>query len=443
MAQRTSLDACSRDVSAPDQHAGTAIGAVAIVNGTTPNYGLVKTVLAERIQTIHCCTQVWGTQWTDYPDFDLAQHVRHVALPRPGDEAKLFEAIANALARPIALDRPLWECWIIEGLKDNQWAILMKVHPRMADAISAAHLLARICDDAGSNAFTEPVAAKPVSSSDIHTHVWTDALWQVPAAAVGILTRAVVSAAESAASVIGTTPTGPTAMRRYSTVRIPITAVDSVCRKFGVATNDVAMAALTEGFRTQLLHRGQQPRADSFLTTGALEKLPVEHDDPVQRLRAVYQLRHARPGPHQSGRISDLLPFMLGARVIQLLTRIPQRGIVTLATSTPGPRHLLRLMDQPIKRLLPLPHGPRQPSTGVAVLSYGDELVFGITADYNAGPEMERLAAGIELGMARLVALSQDSVLLFTKDRRKRPSRASTSGAHRWRPSAPAARTRR
>ena len=57
------------------------------------------------------------------------------------------------------------------------------------------------------------------------------------------------------------------------------------------------------------------------------------------------------------------------------------------------------------------------------MLSYGDELVFGITADYDAAPEVEQLAAGIERGMARLVALSHDSVLLFTKDRRKRPSR--------------------
>ena len=74
--------------------------------------------------------------------------------------------------------------------------------------------------------------------------------------------------------------------------------------------------------------------------------------------------------------------------------------------------------------MLPIPPTALQLSTGVAVLSYGDELVFGITADYDAAPDIKQLAAGIELGMARLVALSQDSVLLFTKDRRKRSSRA-------------------
>ena len=77
--------------------------------------------------------------------------------------------------------------------------------------------------------------------------------------------------------------------------------------------------------------------------------------------------------------------------------------------------------------VLPIPPTALQLSTGVAVLSYGDELIFGITADYDDAPELEQLAAGIEQEMARLVALSQDSVLLFTKDRRKRSSHAPAS----------------
>ena len=68
------------------------------------------------------------------------------------------------------------------------------------------------------------------------------------------------------------------------------------------------------------------------------------------------------------------------------------------------------------------------------MLSYGDELVFGITADYDAAPDLTQLAAGIEREMARLVALSQDSVLLFTKDRRKRSARAFPGAQRRAHP---------
>ena len=119
----------------------------------------------------------------------------------------------------------------------------------------------------------------------------------------------------------------------------------------------------------------------------------------------------------------NCLPKIVRSNVIQLLARLPHRGIVTLATNTPGPRHQLRLMGQKMERLLPIPPTAERLSSGVAVLSYGDEVVFGITAEYDAAADVKQLTAGIEAGMAQLVALSQDSVLLFNKDhRRKRGS---------------------
>src|ERR1700740_3162085 len=176
-----------------------------------------------------------------------------------------------------------------------------------------------------------------------------------------------------------------------------------------------------------------------------LPYLPVEHDDPVQRLRAVHSRlnRPDRGNQRQAPGILDLAtvypPFMLCAKVVQLiLSWLPQPGIVTLATNAPGPRHRLGLMGKKVERLLPIPPTASQLSSGVAVLSYGDELVFGITADYDAAPELEQLAAGIELGMARLVALSHDSVLLYSKEhQRKRAARACPTHAQRPRPSAP------
>jgi hypothetical protein len=176
-----------------------------------------------------------------------------------------------------------------------------------------------------------------------------------------------------------------------------------------------------------------------------LPYLPVEHDDPVQRLQTVHS-RLNRPkqiNQRQTPGVLDLAcnypPFMLCTKVFQLLlSRLPQPGIVTLATNAPGPRHRLGLMGKTVERVLPIPPTASKLSSGVAVLSYGDELVFGITADYDAAPELEQLAAGIELGMARLVALSHDSVLLFSKEhRRKRAACAFPSDAQPPRRSAP------
>jgi diacylglycerol O-acyltransferase / wax synthase len=447
------LDAGFLAAQDPDRQASMAMGAVAIVDGAVPDFALLKTVLTERIQSIPRCTQVlrahpFNPQWVDDAEFDLRHHLRQVAVSRPGDDAELSRVIAQALERPLELNRPLWQCWVIDGLKGNRWAILMKIHHYLADGISAAQVLTGLCDDADSEIFANPVGPKQDSPSQPPKPGWADALWRASALA-GTVTNTLAGAIWPA---LRTSSTGPiTTMRRYGTVRIPLAAVEDVCRKFRVTTNDVALAAITEGFRTVLLRRGEQPRADSLRTleqtdnriSAMLPYLPVEHDDPVQRLRTVHT-RLNRPkeaNQRQSAAILDLAanfmpPLMLCAKALQLvLSRLPQPGIVTLATNAPGPRNRLGLMGRTVERLLPIPPTASQLSSGVAVLSYGDELVFGMTADYDSAPELEQLAAGIEREMARLVALSNDSVLLFTKDRRKRASRALPGGAQRGRPS--------
>ncbi|AKN18044.1 putative diacylglycerol O-acyltransferase [Mycobacterium haemophilum DSM 44634] len=463
MAQRKTLDAGSLKARDPDRQASLAIGAVAIVDGAVPDFVALETLLAERIQSIPRCTQTLRThpfdvttqQWIDYPGFDLTDHLRRVAVAPPGDDTELFTAIAHALERPLDLDRPLWECWVIEGLQGNQWAILMKIHHCMADDISAAHILTRLCDDADSHTFANHIGSKQVSPANRDERSWADTLWR---AYTGIVAKAAEAAAGAIWPGVRATPSGlVSTMRRYSTVRVPITDVDSVCRKFGVTSNDVALAAITEGFRTVLLHRGEQPRADSLRTlasmsgrsAAAVEKLPylpVDHEDPVQRLQTVHNrlaaTRHDPRGNILESAINRL-PITLRAHAIQLLNRLPKPGIVTLATNAPGPRDRLRLMGQRMERVLPIPPTALKLNTGVAVLSYGDELVFGITADYDAAPDIERLTAGIELEITRLVALSHDSVLLFTKDRHARSSGVLPSEAPRRRAATPSARARR
>lgn len=421
----------------PDQHASLAIGAVAIVDGALPDYEALKSLLAERIRPIARCTQLLrahplNQDWIDYPEFDLADHVRRVGIPGPGDEAELSRAIAAACERPLDLDRPPWECWVIDGLQGNRWAMLMKIHPGLLDGNSPARLLTRLCDDADADTFANHTPHKP----PVRKQGWADALWRASSVA-GTLTSTLAGAFWPAGqlSPLRTVATS----RQYSTVRVPIADVDRVCRKFGVTANDVALAAITEGFRSVLLGRGEEPRADSLRTlvpmparSAMLSNLPVEHDDPVQRLRAVHTRRETKQAsPASAGLVESaigFLPTVLRSNVIQLLSRLPQRAIVTLATNVPGPRRRLQVLGQTMERLLPIPLTAMQLSTGVAVLSYGDELVFGITAEHDAALDAKQLAAGIELGMARLAALSDDSVLLFGGSRRKRSARSIPPG---------------
>src|SRR5688500_2011959 len=69
--------------------------------------------------------------WVDDTDFDLSFHVRHAALPKPGDLPQLWEYIARLIARPLDRSRPLWELYFIEGLEGGRTALFRKVHLAM------------------------------------------------------------------------------------------------------------------------------------------------------------------------------------------------------------------------------------------------------------------------------------------------------------------------
>lgn len=106
----------------------------------------------------------------------------------------------------------------------------------------------------------------------------------------------------------------------------------------------VALAAITVGFRTALLHPRQQLRVDSLRTLASMsgrsspegEKLPylpINREDPVQRL----QTMHSRLTAAQNKAIHHL-PIALRAHAIQLLNRLQKPGIATLTINAPGPR---------------------------------------------------------------------------------------------------------
>ncbi len=84
--------------------------------------------------------------WIDDPDFDLEFHVRHAAVAPPGDDRELGELVARIVARPLDRSRPLWESYVIEGIPDDRFAILTKVHHATVDGASGVELLTLMLD---------------------------------------------------------------------------------------------------------------------------------------------------------------------------------------------------------------------------------------------------------------------------------------------------------
>ncbi|WP_258319859.1 WS/DGAT/MGAT family O-acyltransferase [Qipengyuania flava] len=85
--------------------------------------------------------------WIEDPDFDLEYHVRHVALPAPGDWRQLCIQAARIFARPLDLDRPPWEFTVVEGLDNVEglpkgcYAYITKVHHAAIDGMSGIDLM--------------------------------------------------------------------------------------------------------------------------------------------------------------------------------------------------------------------------------------------------------------------------------------------------------------
>ena len=81
--------------------------------------------------------------WESDTRIDLGHHVRHDALPEPGEEAQLLALRSRLHSTPLDRSRPLWEIHLIEGLRDGRYATYTKIHHAVADGVSAMTMLRR------------------------------------------------------------------------------------------------------------------------------------------------------------------------------------------------------------------------------------------------------------------------------------------------------------
>jgi len=71
--------------------------------------------------------------WIDDPDFNLDYHLRHTSLPRPGGFDQLEKMAARIMDQRLDRSRPLWECWVLEGMEGGRFALILKIHHCMVD----------------------------------------------------------------------------------------------------------------------------------------------------------------------------------------------------------------------------------------------------------------------------------------------------------------------
>lgn len=446
----STLDAGFLQAEDSDRHTSLAIGAVAVLEGPAPDVESFASTIDDRVRQLPRCTQVLRThpfdtsapEWVQDDAFEVRHHVRHTAAAAPGDDAALYCVVAEVMERRLDRDRPLWECWLVDGLADGRWALVVKVHHSVADGIAASTMFSALCDGASIVEYPPRDSDRPSDGArhdglpTMNPLSWLTGAWSVSLATARSAWRVSSGAAQIATRILSPQSqamTGPlTAMRRYSAASVSLADVKSICHRFDVTVNDVALAAITDGFREAMVRRDTPTRSDSLRAlvpvsvrrpdelhlpdnrvSVMLPLLPVDIADPLERLRAVHNrmTQSKASGQSQAGSLavaaSNLLPFALTAWTVRLLTRLPQRGVATVATNVPGPRTRVTVMGRAVQSLLPIPPIALNLRIGIAITSYADELTFGVIGDFDATVSPEELANGIREGVERLVSVTK------------------------------------
>jgi WS/DGAT/MGAT family acyltransferase len=383
----------------------------------------------------------------DDPHFDLDYHLRHATLPVPGDDTQLSDLMAEVMSKRLDRDHPLWEYWLVDGLADDHWALISKVHHALFDGVSGAGLHEVIFDPAPDAARVLPAATdpgQPPTTLALAGHAMLDMAWLPTRMATALAAAAsqpaeTIRQAREVAAALGkmatAAPAAPSSLsgpigteRRYAWTLGSLTDIKKIKNALGGTVNDVVLAAISGAFRSLLLGRGEEPRPHmvpslvpvSLRATGQevsyhnrlsvlVADLPVHVADPAERLAAVRaemsSLKNANEAIAGEALVAlgRYTPYPLASRAVRLAYRVPQRQIVTVTTNVPGPRESLYCLGRRLVEIIPYVPIATTLRTGVSILSYCDRVAFGITGDYESVPDIDVLARGIEAGMAELL----------------------------------------
>ena len=380
--------------------------------------------------------------WVDDPHFAIGYHVRHTALPAPGDDSTLSTLMGRLMSQPLDRERPLWEAWLVEGLSGGRWAIVFKAHHCMVDGVAGVGLLGVLLDAEPETTITEPEPWEP-SPQPAGVAMVLDAWGGLLGDAAGWARKAPNAVLHPLGAARGVTETlrgvsgfisnlsitpemsivgriGP--HRVWASGSVAMGDIRTIRAAFGGTINDVVLAAVSGGYRALLRERGDDVNtvvvrsavpvsvrnedgrgvADNRVSS-LLVDLPVGIEDPVERLEfltkrmAEVKASHMAEAGEVITSIGDLAPPMLVGAVTRLVVRagqtFPQRVVNTVTTNVPGPQFPLYCLGREMTEYLPYVPIVQGIRVGTAILSYNARIAFGVTGDFDSVPEVGVLAA--------------------------------------------------
>src|SRR6266545_3965654 len=131
----------------------------------------------QRVQ--HVPGRFAGPVWVDDEEFDITFHVRRSALPRPGTHEQLLELVSRIMSRRLDRGRPLWEMYLVEGLKGGRFAVVSKSHQALVDGTATVDIGQVVLDTTAHPRETPPDSwqpQRPPSALELLAGVFSDAV---------------------------------------------------------------------------------------------------------------------------------------------------------------------------------------------------------------------------------------------------------------------------
>ena len=400
--------------------------------------------------------------WIEDPDFDIEFHVRHIALPAPGDWRQLCIQVARLHSRPMDLTKPLWEFNIVEGLDNipglpkGCFALVAKVHHAAIDGMSGVEMSAAVHDLSPdkANRFSEEgwePEAKP-GIGDLIISGYFNALRQpqkyletVARSAPG-LTRLLAEIGKGDLSIAGARTPPKTRFnakvsshRVFDGVPFPLDDIRAIKSAVpGATVNDAILAVIGGGLRNYLVSKNELPdqsltamapisvrqegeqAALGNLVSAMVVSLGTHIADPLERLAHIHLdavnskgLTNA-VGARTLTDYSQLIPSGLAGLGARLYTRLGVANATApvfnvVATNVPGSRVPLYFCGAKMIKMFGL--GPIFDSMGLinTIYSYADDIAISFTCDRDMMPDPSEYADALRASFDTLLAAARGS----------------------------------
>jgi diacylglycerol O-acyltransferase len=421
-----------------------------------------------------------GPVWVDDENFDLAFHVRRSALPRPGTVDQLRDFVGRVLARRLDRSRPLWEIYLVEGLADDNFALVSKTHLTLVDGIDGVDL-GQVLLDAEHRPPLAPTTTwqplpEPSSLDLVSGALWESA--QDPAKAIENI-RGTLTGLLGVAVAVGETVGGiggalgqlagdalrgkrPAAnsplagevseQRRVALLRVPLAELKAVRQEHDHTVNDVVLAVITGGLRSWLLTRGESLSSSSTLTALVPMSVTEEEDEPTSlgssvaphlqslpigepnALMRLHQVAYATKAHKESGRavgarslsdIAGFAPSTLHALGVRVSAEVMRKQHDILITNVPGPQVPLYADGARMVASYPLLPLSAAHLLTIGVTSYDGEVYVGLTGDRYAVRDLDVLSQCITDAVQELLDTTVEAAAM------RQPTRKASAAARR------------